>query len=64
MARLANAPAIAAVFEIPPGRYPDITAQGLQELVLARALRAWQLDPRRVDGLLACPAGMAAGTAA
>lgn len=63
MARLAGSPAIAAAFELRPGRYPDETPLGLQETVLARALRAWDLDPRRVDGLLACPAGMAAASA-
>ncbi|MGO8991982.1 MAG: thiolase family protein, partial [Polyangiaceae bacterium] len=59
-----NNPAIAAVFELRPGRYPEVTPLGMQEMVLARALAAWDLDPRLVDGLLVCPAGMAAGSGA
>lgn len=36
----------------------------MYEAVLAEFLRGWPLDPMLVDGLLACPAGMAAGQAA
>jgi acetyl-CoA acetyltransferase len=59
-----NAPAIAAVTEIAPGRYPDVDALGMYEAVLVAFLRAWPVAPHMVDGLLAAPAGMASGEGA
>jgi len=56
-----GSPAIAGVLELAPGRYPDLGALEMQELVLARALASWGLRPSEVDGLLVSPAGMASG---
>ncbi|MDO2385922.1 thiolase family protein [Mycobacterium avium subsp. hominissuis] len=58
---LAGRPAIAAVEELRPGRYPDEDGAGMPELVLRRFLEGAQVGPDDVDGLLVCPAGMAAG---
>ena len=52
---LANAPAIAAAIEIPPGRYPDHDWESLHQLVLQQALTEWKIDPSLVDGLLITP---------
>ena len=57
-----NDPAIAAVNEIRPGRYPELSSLGLYEKVLAEFLRFSQLSPAVVDGFLVAPAGMALGS--
>ena len=53
--------AIAAVHEVPPGRYPDLDRLSIQEHVLAEFLAATDLAPDDIDGLLVCPAGLADG---
>lgn len=53
-------PAIAAATEMPPGRYPDYDGGNMQELAVASFLAQWDLDPSMTDGLLICPAGLAA----
>jgi len=55
-----NSPAIAAVFEITPGRYPQYTTLGLYREVLSQALADWGVRPAELDGLLIPPADMAA----
>lgn len=55
-----NAPAIAAVFEMTPGRYPEHTALDLYRDVLSQALAGWGVRPAQLDGLLIPPADMAA----
>ncbi|MBI2703510.1 MAG: thiolase family protein [Mycobacterium sp.] len=64
MRPLPGKPAIAAVAELPPGRYPDKDASAMHELVLHRFLKDVRLEPTDVDGLLVSPAGMATGTGA
>ena len=59
-----NEPAFAAANEVRPGRYPDLSGLDLYEKVLVEFLRASRLDPSRIDGFLASPAGMALGTGA
>ena len=61
---LPGRPAIAAVHEVPPGRYQNHAGVELQEHVLREFLARTGLDRGVVDGLLACPAGMAAGEGA
>ena len=61
---MSRRPVIAGVFELPPGRYPDFDAVGLQAAALGGFLRAGQVDPSCIDGLLVTPAGMASGEAA
>lgn len=63
-ATLPGHPAIAAVEELPPGRYPEYDGAGMQELVLRQFLDNVSLGPDDVDGLLTCPAGMATGLGA
>src|SRR3990172_13141525 len=55
-----NSPAIAAVFEMAPGRYPEYTTLGLYRDVLSQALAGWGVRPAQLDGLLIPPADMAA----
>lgn len=52
-------PAIAAVTEIPPGRYPDHSPGDMHRVVLQAFLAQWDLDPTMVDGLLVAPPGLA-----
>lgn len=61
---LAGRPAIVAVEELRPGRYPDEDGAGMPELVLRGFLDGIELGPADVDGLLVCPAGMASGSGA
>jgi acetyl-CoA acetyltransferase len=53
--------AIAAASELRPGRYPDCSRYALAERVLEQLFREHAIDRERIDGLLASPAGMAAG---
>lgn len=53
--------AIAAVTELPPGRYPDHDAVGMYREVLLQFLREWTLAPSDINGLMAAPAGVAIG---
>lgn len=53
--------AIAASYELKPGRYPAFTPHHLYQHVAINALHAWGLTPRDVNGLLAMPSGQAVG---
>ncbi|MCC2656114.1 MAG: thiolase [Panacagrimonas sp.] len=53
--------AIAAAYEMRPGRYPQHDKLALQEAVVAAFLRACPVPRDVVDGLLVTPAGMADG---
>lgn len=61
---LPGAPAIAVAHEVPPGRYPDLDGVVMQEHVVRELLVHHDLPRDAVDGLLVCPAGMAAGQGA
>lgn len=54
-------PAIAAVHEIRPGRYPELSGVDLYEKVLAGFLAAHRLEPGHVDGLMTPPSPMTYG---
>jgi acetyl-CoA acetyltransferase len=56
-----TSPAIAANTELTPQRYPDESATDLQRRVVAKLIDENDIAPEDVDGLLAAPAGMAAG---
>lgn len=58
---LPGTPAIAAIGELAPGRYPDQDRNQMQELAVHHLLSEWDLGPSTIDGLLVCPAGMADG---
>jgi len=53
--------AIAATYEMKPGRYPKLTPMDMYHHVLAGALSHWCVRPHDIDGLFATPAGMAMG---
>ncbi len=53
--------AIAAASEIKPGKYPELGAYDLYIEVVKKFLEDWDVRPSDIDGLLACPAGMATG---
>lgn len=53
--------AIAAVSEMKPGRYPDKSGYDLYLEVLRQFLSEWSIKPDDIQGLLACPSGMAEG---
>jgi acetyl-CoA acetyltransferase len=52
---------IAAAFEMPPGRYPELSTEDLFRTVLRGALSSWPIKPQDVDGLLTHPSGTIAG---
>lgn len=54
---MTNDIAIAAAYEMKPGRYPDIDPQGMYREVVRQALRQWNVGPKDVDGLLTAPSG-------
>jgi acetyl-CoA acetyltransferase len=56
--------AIAAVEELPPGRYPEYDGAAMHELILRQFVKNSGIGPSVVDGLLVCPAGMAGGQGA
>ena len=56
---LRNEPAIAAVFELPPKRYPELSTLDLYREVLSHALAEWPLNAGDIDGLMVPPADMA-----
>jgi hypothetical protein len=56
-----NPVAIAAVSEMKPGRYPDKDGYDLYIEVIRQFLAEWSLKPGDIQGLLACPSGMAGG---
>lgn len=51
--------AVAATFELLPGRYPEEDAYGMYRRVLSAALREWQISPADIDGIFAKPTGVA-----
>ena len=53
--------AIAAVSEMKPDRYPDMDGYDLYIEVIRQFLAEWSLKPSDIQGLLACPSGMAGG---
>ncbi|MGE3690116.1 MAG: thiolase family protein [Novosphingobium sp.] len=53
--------AIAAAFELPPGRYPDQDCVGLFRQVLKGLIGQCPIRPQDIDGLLTCPSGGVAG---
>lgn len=56
--------AIAAVSEMKPARYPEKDAYALYIEVIRQFLSEWDIKPNDIQGLLACPAGMASGEGA
>src|SRR3989442_257113 len=53
--------AIAASYELPPARFPDVSPHNLYRQVAIAALREWGLRPSDVNGLLAVPSGQGIG---
>jgi len=53
--------AIAASYELPPARFPDVSPRNLYRKVAIAALREWGLRPSDVNGLLAVPSGQGVG---
>ena len=53
--------AIAAAYELTPGRYPEADDVALFRAVLKGALRSWSIRPQDVDGLLTHPSGGISG---
>lgn len=53
--------AIAAAYELPPGRYPDRDAFGMFRAVLHGLLASSPAKPQAIDGLLTSPCGGVAG---
>jgi acetyl-CoA acetyltransferase len=53
--------AIAASYEVPPTRFPDVNPHNLYRQVAIGALREWGLRPSDVNGLLAVPSGQGVG---
>lgn len=53
--------AIAASYELPPARFPDVSPHNLYRQVAIAALRDWGLQPSDVNGLLAVPSGQGVG---
>ncbi|MBQ0799250.1 MAG: thiolase family protein [Porticoccaceae bacterium] len=58
---MSNPVAIAAVSEMKPGRYPEKDGYALYIEVVRQFLSEWDIKPSDIQGLLACPSGMAAG---
>jgi len=58
---MAHDVAIAAAYELKPGRYPEFSAEDMYREVVTRALREWPVKPKDIDGLLTAPSGMVAG---
>jgi acetyl-CoA acetyltransferase len=52
---------IAAAYEMPPGRYQELSTEDLFRRVLKGALSSWPIKPQDVDGLLTHPSGTIAG---
>lgn len=53
--------AIAAAFELPPGRYPESDCVDLFRHVLRGLMATCPVRPQDIDGLLTCPSGGVAG---
>ncbi len=56
-----SAVAIAASYELPPGRYPDKSPHDMYRTIVTNALIEWQLKPGLIDGLLCTPSGVTTG---
>lgn len=61
---MSEAVAIAAVSEMKPGRYPEKDGYALYIDVIRQFLSEWNVKPNDIQGLLACPSGMASGEGA
>lgn len=55
--------AIAAVTELPPGRYPEQDSLGMYRLAVRAFLDEWKPSPDDIGGLMAPPAGITLGNA-
>ncbi|EHB59258.1 Propanoyl-CoA C-acyltransferase [Mycolicibacterium rhodesiae JS60] len=53
--------AIAAAFELAPGRYPDVSSYGMYRKVIREAFAEWGITPHDIDGVFAMPCGIALG---
>lgn len=53
--------AIAASFEIPPHRYPDLTSKDLFREVVAGIVANWGISPSLIDGVLIGPSDQSTG---
>lgn len=53
--------AIAAAYELAPGRFPELTTEDLFRKVIKGALSAWDIKPSDIDGLMTHPSGTIAG---
>jgi acetyl-CoA acetyltransferase len=53
--------AIAAAYEMAPGRFPELSTEDLFRKVLKGALSSWDIKPSDIDGLLTHPSGTIAG---
>ena len=60
---MAHDTAIAGIYEMKPGRYPDLNPIEMYYQVLSGAIAQWGIKPQDVDGLFTTPAGMAVGAA-
>src|SRR3970040_2090291 len=58
---MSEAVAIAAVSEMKPGRYSEKDGYALYIDVIRQFLSEWNVKPNDIQGLLACPSGMASG---
>lgn len=56
-----NAVTISAIYEMKPGRYPDLGPHEIFHAVLNGAISEWQIRPQDIDGLLTSPGGQASG---
>ena len=56
-------PAVAAVTEIPPGRYRKLSGHEMYDEVISAFIDEWQIDPKDIDGLLVPPINMASAAA-
>lgn len=52
---------IAAVYEMRPGRYPDLGPYDLYRKILQDAISQWDIRPDMIDGMMASPSGQSQG---
>lgn len=53
-----NNPAIAAVTEMKPGRYPQYDEIELHRQVLKEFFKEWKIDPKSINGIFAAPTAL------
>ncbi|HBI05210.1 MAG TPA: thiolase, partial [Paenibacillaceae bacterium] len=53
-----NSPAIAAVTEIQPGRYPQNDEIQLHRQVLKEFFQEWKIDPKAINGIFTAPTAL------